>query len=64
MRLTPPTKATFGLSLLAIAIGIVLHLGVVDLADLADVTNAEDYAFWLTAGGGILMAIGVLFRRI
>ncbi len=64
MRLTPPTKATFGLSLLAIAVGIVLHLGVVDLTDIADVTNAEDYAFWITAGGGILMAIGVLFKRI
>ncbi len=60
-RLTPPTRATFGLSLLLIALGIVIQLGFVDAADL---TDFEDVAFWITAGGGILMAVGVLFKRV
>lgn len=60
-RLTPPTKSTFGLAIAAIVAGIAVQLGVVDAADL---TDFEDVAFWLTAGGGLLMALGVLFKRI
>ncbi len=61
LRMTPPTKATFWLSVLAIAAGIVLHL---DFVDVAGVTNPDEYAFWLSTGGGILLVVGVLFKRI
>lgn len=60
-RLTPPTKTTFGLSILAIAVGIVLQLGLVELEIFEDL---EDLAFWITAAGGGLLTIGVLFRKI
>ncbi len=60
-RLTPPTRNTFALSLLAIAIGVVLQL---DLVDVAVIDDVEEHAFWFAAGGGAFMALGVLFKRI
>jgi hypothetical protein len=50
MRLTPPKKIVFYISVLAIAVGVLEQLfGFFDNADLA---------FWLAAGGGILLALG------
>ncbi len=56
-RLTPPTNATFAISVIAIAAGVVAWTGTIDL-------GSADLAFWLTAGGGILLTLGVLFRKI
>ncbi|MGH8873838.1 MAG: hypothetical protein ACRDVM_01100 [Acidimicrobiia bacterium] len=57
-RLTPPTTGTFTLSVAAMALGMILHL------DLLAVPELDPYAFWLVAGGGALLTLGVLFRKI
>ena len=60
-RLSPPTRTTFGVAVLAMAAGVVMQLG---LVDLADVEELEDPAFWVTAAGGVLLTLGVVFKRI
>jgi hypothetical protein len=56
VRLTPPTTGTFTLAVLAIAAGIGVRLGWVDVL--------TDYDFWLVTGGAILLVLGVVFKRI
>jgi len=56
MRLTPPTTGTFTLSVLAILAGIATHYDYI--AALAE------YEFFLLAGGGLLLVIGVVFRKL
>jgi hypothetical protein len=56
VRLTPPTTGTFTLAVLAIAAGIGVRLGWVDVL--------TDYDFWLVTGGAVLLMLGVVFKRI
>lgn len=58
MRLTPPTKATFGLSLLAIVAGIIVS------DELGLVSGYTEYSFWAVAGGAVLLVLGVVFNKI
>lgn len=58
MRLTPPTKITFGLSLLAIVVGILTS------DELGLVTGNTEYSFWALAGGAVLLVLGVVFNKI
>jgi hypothetical protein len=56
-RLTPPTVAAFVISVILIAIGM--------LGYYTDVIDLEtDTAFLLVSAGGILLAIGSLFRGV
>ncbi len=57
MRLSAPTVKTFTIGTLALVAGIALHQGWVGVDVDADVT------YWLTAGGGILLALGALLTR-
>lgn len=57
MRLSPPTKRTFYLSLALIVAGIVLWFFPIEDLD-------ADVAFWVTAAGGILLVLGSVFNRI
>lgn len=58
MRLSAPTGKTFGPALLAIVVGIVLWF------DPFAMEVDPDVVYWLTAGGGILLVLGSLFRGI
>ncbi len=58
MRLSAPTGRTFGIAIVALAAGIVLRGGWLGISASPDVT------YWLTAGGGILLVLGVVFNRI
>ncbi len=58
MRLTPPTKTTFGLSFLAILVGILTS------EELGLVSDYTEISFWALAGGAILLVLGVVFNRI
>ena len=58
MRLTPPTKTTFGLSLVAIVAGIIAS------DELGLVTGYTEYSFWVLAGGAVLLVVGVVFNKI
>jgi len=57
MRLSPPTTKTFWPALAAIILGILLWVAPIE--DLS-----PDVAFWLTAAGGIMLALGSAFSRI
>ena len=57
MRLSAPTVKTFTIGVLALGAGIVLHQGWLGI----DVD--PEVAYWLTAGGGILLALGALLTR-
>lgn len=56
VRLTPPTTGTFTLAVLAIAAGIGVRMGWVDVLD--------GYDFWLVTGGAVLLLIGVIFKKV
>jgi hypothetical protein len=56
VRLTPPTTGTFTLAVLAVAAGVGIHLGWVDVLTA--------YDFWLVTGGAALLILGVVFKRI
>ncbi len=58
MRLSAPTVKTFTLGALALVAGIVIHQGWIG------VTADPDIVYWLTAGGGILLALGAIFTKI
>ncbi len=58
MRLTPPAKGTFGLSLLGIVIGIVTS------DQIALISGYPDLSFWSLAGGAVLLVFGVIFNKI
>ena len=57
MRLSPPTSKTFWPAVGALALGIVLW--VVPIEDVS-----PDVAFWLTAAGGVMLMLGVVFNKI
>lgn len=58
MRLTPPTKSTFGTSLLLIVIGILAS------PEIGLVEELGDVSFWALAAGAVLLTLGVVFNRI
>ena len=58
MRLSAPTNRTFSIAALLLVVGIAAHLGY--LGDL--LSGAQE--FWVTAAGGLLLAIGSVFNRI
>lgn len=58
MRLTPPTKTTFGLSFLAILVGILTS------EELGLISGYAEMSFWTLAGGAGLLVLGVVFNRI
>lgn len=58
MRLTPPRQITFAISVIAIVVAILQHLGIIQIDPLAE------YTFWLAAGGGVLLALGALLRGL
>ena len=49
MRLTPPKKIVFYISVLAMLVGAVLYLFIDDMADAG---------YWITFAGGALLAAG------
>ncbi len=49
---------TFLIAILAIALGIVLHQGWYSIESL------DRWDFWLSAGGGLLLALGCVFKGI
>lgn len=58
MRLTPPTKATFGTAFALIVIGILASPQIGLVEDLGDAS------FYALAAGAILLTFGVVFNRI
>ena len=58
IRLTPPKVVTFLIAILAIALGIVLHQGWYSIESL------DRWDFWLSAGGGLLLALGCVFKGL
>ena len=58
MRLTPPKMITFVISAVAIVLGILMS------PEIGLIAGQEDLAFWFLAGGGVLLAIGVMFEGI
>lgn len=59
MRLTPPTNVTFLVAVLLFIVGLIVQIGVADVGDAA-----ANSAFLLVAGGGVLLAAGVVLRRL
>jgi len=57
-RLSAPTNRTFSIAALALVAGIVLWGGWLGF----DVS--PDVSFWLAAGGGLLLALGSMLRRV
>jgi hypothetical protein len=53
MRLTPPTKNVFYISVLAMIVGLVLYLFMDDMKDLG---------YYVTLAGGALMTAGVALK--
>jgi hypothetical protein len=58
MRLTPPAPATFALGVALLLIGVLLHLDILNLPEIAD------NAYWITLLGGVVLAAGAAFRGI
>jgi hypothetical protein len=58
LRLSAPTTKTFTLGARALVAGIVLH------QEWVGVSVDPDIVYWLTAGGGILLALGAIFNKI
>ncbi|MBW3666860.1 MAG: hypothetical protein KY394_04615 [Actinobacteria bacterium] len=58
MSLTPPKTVTFAISAIAIVLGILMD------PEIGLITGYENLAFWLLAGGGVLLSVGVLFKGI
>ena len=58
MRLSAPTNRTFSIAAVLLVAGIAAHLGY--LGDLL----SSSQEFWLTAAGGLLLAIGAMFRKL
>lgn len=58
MRLTPPKMVTFVVSAIAILLGILMD------PQIGLIGGYENLAFWLLAGGGVLLSIGVMFEGI
>jgi uncharacterized membrane protein YadS len=53
MRLTPPTKNVFYISVLAMIVGLVLYLFMDDMKDLG---------YYITLAGGALLTAGVALK--
>lgn len=58
MNLTPPKTVTFVVSGVAILLGILMD------PEIALIAGYENLAFWLLAGGGVLLSLGVMFKGI
>lgn len=58
MRLNPPKTLTFVISAVAILLGILMD------PEVAVITGYENVAFWLLAGGGVLLSLGVLVKGL
>jgi hypothetical protein len=57
MRLSPPKNVTFIISVALIAFGLLAHF--TDVVDLD-----TDTAFLITAGGGVLLALGCWLKGL
>ncbi|MGH8946398.1 MAG: hypothetical protein ACRDVL_09620 [Acidimicrobiia bacterium] len=58
MRLSPPKTVTFVIAALAILFGILTD------PEIGLITGYENLAFWLLAGGGVLMSLGVMLKGV
>lgn len=58
MRLTPPAPATFAVGVALLVIGLLLHIDVLNLPEIAS------YAYWITLIGGVVLAAGAAFRGV
>lgn len=58
MNLNPPKTVTFVISAIAIVLGILVH------PEVALIAGSENLAFWLLAGGGVLLSLGVLVKGL
>lgn len=57
MRLSPPKNVTFFIAVAMIAFGLIAHF--------TDVVNVEtDTVFLITAGGGVLLALGCWLKGL
>lgn len=58
MRLTPPKTLIFVIAAAAILLGILMD------PEIGLITGYEDLSFWILAGGGVLMSLGVMFKGL
>lgn len=58
LRLSAPTRRTFSIAIVAIAIGIILWI------DPLDLKVDREIAYWLTTGGALFLLVGNLFNRL
>lgn len=58
MRLSAPTNKTFIVAAAALVLGIVLWGGWLGF------DAPPELSFWLSAGGGLLLALGAIFNRM
>ena len=58
MRLTPPSNAAFAIGVVMLIIGVLLHIDVLNLPSI------DQYAYWITFLGGVVLAAGAAFRGI
>lgn len=58
MKLTPPSNATFAAGVVLLLIGVLLHIGVLNLPSI------DQYTYWITFMGGVVLAAGAAFRGI
>jgi hypothetical protein len=56
MKLTPPTNLTFWVAVILGVLGI--------LGSLISLSFISTYAFWLVAAGFVLLALGVLVKKM
>lgn len=56
MRLTPPTKTVFYLSLLLAALGVIGYF--------VSIAFISDYAFWFVVVGYVLLALGNAMKGV
>jgi hypothetical protein len=58
MKLTPPSNVAFAVGVVMLLIGVLLHIDVLNLPEIAG------YAYWITFLGGVVLAMGAAFRRV
>jgi hypothetical protein len=58
MRLNPPKQVTFFISAVAIVLGIIGD------PEVGLLGGYEEWAFWLLAGGGVLLSLGVMVKGL
>jgi len=57
-RLSAPTRNTFSIAIVAIVVGIILWMDVLDLG------VDPEIAYWTTTGGAVLLLIGNVFNKL